>query len=78
MTLHRKGGASLLALAQAMLQALAEWLPGWTFRLHADGFYAPWAGPLRRQDPVRFHLVSRMRRDAVLYQPLPKTRRPPG
>jgi hypothetical protein len=76
MRLHRKGGASLLELAQAMLPSLAEWLPDRTFRLHADGFYAPLAGPLGRQDPVRFHLVSRMRRDAVLYQPLPKTRRP--
>lgn len=76
MRLHRKGGASLLALAQAMLQPLAEWLPDRTFRLHADGFYAPLAGPLGRQDPVRFHLVSRIRRDAVLYQPVSKTRRP--
>jgi DDE superfamily endonuclease len=75
MRLHRKGGDSLLELAQAMLQLLAAWLPERTFRLHADGFYAPLAGPLGRQDPVRFHLVSRMRRDAVLYQPLPKTRR---
>lgn len=75
MRLHRKGGESLLDLAQAMLQRLAEWLPDRTFRLHADGFYAPLAGPLGRQDPLRFHLVSRMRRDAVLYQPLPETRR---
>lgn len=75
---HRKGGESLLDLAPAMLQRLADWLPDRTFRLHADGFYAPLAGPLGRQDPVRFHLVSRMRRDAVLYQPLPKTRRKKG
>jgi hypothetical protein len=75
MRLHRKDGDSLLELAQAMLQLLAVWLPDRTFRLHADGFYAPLAGPLGRQEPVRFHLVSRMRRDAVLYQPVPKTRR---
>jgi hypothetical protein len=75
MRLHRKDGASLSDLAQAMLQRLAEWLPERIFRLHADGFYAPLAGPLGRQDPVRFHLVSRIRRDAVLYQPVPKTRR---
>jgi len=76
MRLHRKGGDSLLDLAQAMLQRLAQWLPERTFRLHADGFYAPLAGPLGRQDPMRFSLVSRIRRDAVLYQPLPPTRRP--
>jgi len=57
-----------------MLKQLADWRPDRTFRLHADGFYAPLAGPVGRQDPIRFHLVSRMRRDAVLYQPLPKTR----
>jgi hypothetical protein len=75
MRLHRKGGDSLLELAQAMLQLLAQWLPTRTFRLHTDGFYAPLAGPLGRQDPVRFHLVSRIRRDAVLYQPVAQTRR---
>lgn len=76
MRLHRKDGVSLLALAQALLQLVAAWLPERTFRLHADGFYAPLAGPLGRQAPVRFHLVSRIRRDAVLYQPLPPTREP--
>jgi hypothetical protein len=75
MRLHHKGGASLLELAEGMLQRVAEWLPERTFRLHADGFYAPLAGPLGQQKPVRFHLVSRIRRDAVLYQPVAQTRR---
>jgi hypothetical protein len=75
MRLHRKEGVSLLTLTEAMLQLVAEWLPERTFRLHADGFYAPLAGPLGQQKPVRFHLVSRIRRDAVLYQPVPQTRR---
>jgi hypothetical protein len=70
----RKGGDSLLDLAQAMLKLLANGRPERTFRLHADGFYAPWAGPLGRQDPGRFHRVRRIRRDAVLYEPLPQTR----
>jgi hypothetical protein len=78
MRLHRKDDASLLALAEAMCQRLAEGLPGRTFRLHADGFYAPLAGPLGRQDPVRFHLVSRIRRDAKIYQPLRQVRRQKG
>ncbi|HLE05616.1 MAG TPA: transposase [Anaerolineales bacterium] len=78
MRLHRKGGDSLIELAQAMLQQLAGWLPQRSFRLHADGFYATLAGSLGRQDPVRIHLISRMRRDAEIYEPLPKTRRKKG
>jgi len=69
MRLHRKGGDSLIDLAQAMLQTLAGWRPERAFRLHADGFYATLAG----RGLVRIHLISRMRRDAVLYEPLPKT-----
>jgi hypothetical protein len=78
MRLHRKDGVSLLALAETMCQRLAAWLPGRMFRLHADGFYAPLAGPLGRQDPVRFHVVSRIRRDAKLYAPLRQVRRKKG
>jgi hypothetical protein len=66
MRLHRKGGDSLIELAEQMLQQLAGWLPERAFRLHADGFYATLAG--RR--PVCLHLISRMRRDAELYEPL--------
>jgi hypothetical protein len=72
MRLHRKGGPSLLDLAEAMLQQLSQWLPERAFRLHADGFYATVAG--RR--PVQVHLISRMRRDAKLYEPLPPRRGP--
>ena len=70
MRLHRKGGDSLIELAQAMLQQLAGWLPERAFRLHADGFYATLAG----RGLVRVHLISRMRRDADLYEPVPATR----
>ncbi len=69
MRLHRKGGDSLIDLAQQMLHQLASWLPARAFRLHADGFYATLAG----RGLVRIHLISRMRRDAVLYEPLSKT-----
>jgi len=69
MRLHRKGGASLIALAEAMLQQVAGWLPDRAFRLHADGFYATLAG----HGLVRVHLISRMRRDADLYEPLGAT-----
>jgi hypothetical protein len=70
MRLHRKGGDSLIVLAEAMLQQLAGWLPERTFRLHADGFYATLAG----RGLVRIHLISRMRRDAELYEPVRATR----
>jgi len=66
MRLHRKGGESLIDLARQMLYQLASWLPERAFRLHADGFYATLAG----RGLVRTHLISRMRRDAVLYEPL--------
>jgi hypothetical protein len=69
MRLHRKGGASLIDLAQEMLQQVAAWLPERAFRLHADGFYATLAG----RSLVRIHLISRMRRDADLYEPLRAT-----
>lgn len=71
MRLHHKGGDSLIDLAEAMLGQLAGWLPERSFRLHADGFYATLAG----RGLVRVHLISRMRRDAVLYEPLGTTRR---
>ncbi len=70
MRLHRKGGDSLIDLGEAMLQQLAGWLPDRTFRLHADGFYATLAG----RGLVRIHLISRMRRDAELYEPVRATR----
>ena len=67
---HRKGGDSLIDLAEAMLGQLGNWLPQRAFRLHADGFYATLAG----RGLVRVHLISRMRRDAKLYEPLAATR----
>jgi hypothetical protein len=69
--LHRKGGPSTIYLARKMLADLSEWFPHRSFRVHADGFYACMAGIL----PARVHLISRMRRDAVLYG-LPPKRHP--
>jgi len=71
MRLHRKADKTLLELAHLMLQDMAEWFPGRTFALCADGFYASLAPGL----PSRFHLTSRMRRDAALYAPPPKKRK---
>ena len=70
MRLHRKGGDSLIDLAEALLRQLADGLPERTFRLHADGFYATLAG----RGLVRTHLISRLRRDAELYAPLTRCR----
>ena len=70
MRLHRKGGASLLQLAEEMIGEVAGWFPEREFALCADGFYAPLAGA----SLPRTSLTSRMRRDAAIYQPLPPAR----
>ena len=70
MRLHRKNGPSLIELAEAMLRQMAQWLPERRFRVGADGFYASLAGARIPQ----VHMVSRIRRDAVLYD-LPPTQR---
>jgi hypothetical protein len=71
MRVHCKEGDSLTDLAVQMLQELSDRFPERAFRVHADGFYASLAGRL----PPRVHLISRIRRDAVLYD-LPPQRRP--
>lgn len=71
MKVHRKKGDSLTDLALQMLHEVSESFPERAFRVHADGFYASLAGGL----PPRVHLISRIRRDAVLYD-LPPQRRP--
>ena len=68
--LYRKGGPTLLDLVEEMVNDVAAWFPDRTFTLTADGFYAPLAGrPLPRT-----HVISRMRRDAALYE-MPPARR---
>ena len=73
--LHRKDGPNRIELASQMLADVAAWFPERVFRVHADGFYAPLAGKL----PARVAMVSRLRRDAVIYDLPPKRpRRGPG
>jgi len=65
-----------MALAEDMIQEVRQWLPERTFRIAGDGFYASLAG----SRGTRHHLISRMRRDAALYDlpsPKPKGRRGP-
>lgn len=71
--LHRKGAATLLALAEEMIHDVARWFPDRRFRLCCDGFFAPLAG---RSLP-RTQVISRMRRDAALFRS-PPPRRPGG
>lgn len=67
MRLHRKGGATTVALASQMMTELAGWLPDRSFAMCADGAYASLAGA----DLPRTTLTSRLRRDAALYEPAP-------
>ena len=74
--LHRKNRSTLIELAEAMLRDLNRWFPERRFRACADGFYASLAG---KRIP-RMHLVSRMRRDAAIYdlpRPKPKGKKGP-
>jgi hypothetical protein len=68
MRVHRKNGLTLTALAEQMLQQLADWLPERRFLACFDGFYASLAGA----NIERTHVISRMRRDAAIYD-LPPT-----
>jgi hypothetical protein len=70
MRLHRKDGRTLIELAEDMLRQLSEWLPQRGFWACADGFYASLAG----KTLPNTHIISRIRRDAVLYD-LPPARR---
>lgn len=69
--LHRKNGSTLLELAKEMIETLNRWVPARTFRVCADGFYAPLAG----MGLPRTQIISRMRRDAAIYKLAPKNRR---
>lgn len=65
--LHRKDGLTMPVLAREMMTELAVWLPEACFVLCADGAYATVAGDHLERTAV----VSRMRRDAALYELAP-------
>jgi len=69
--LHRKDGKTLIELAEEMLRQLTEWLPKRCFVACADGFYASLTG----KNFTGIHIVSRIRRDAVLYDLPPRRRK---
>ncbi len=71
MRLHRKNGLSLIKLAEEMLTEVTLWLPQRRFINHSDGFYASLAG----RDTPNTHIISRMRRDANIYDLLGRKRK---
>jgi hypothetical protein len=68
MRLHRKSGLSLTKLAEEMLTEVALWFPERRFLCHCDGFFASLAG----HTIPNTYIISRMRRDANIYDVLVK------
>lgn len=68
---HAGENATVVDLMCEMVQEVTSWAPQRQFRLLADGAYAALAGRL----PANVTIVSRLRKDAALYDP-PPTRRP--
>lgn len=71
MRLHRKNGPSLIDLAVEMVNEVRQWLPQRGFRVVGDGFYATLAG--KQWNGVA--IISRMKRNANLYDLPPKRRK---
>lgn len=69
MRLHRKKDRTLIELAQDMMEEISQWMPERRFRLVGDGFYACLAG----EELPQTSLISRMKRNAKLYDLPPKT-----
>ncbi len=66
----KRDGRSLLDLGQGMIEEMAGWLPDHSFILGCDGAYSSLAG----RDLPRTHVVSRIQRNAALYEPAPPRR----
>jgi len=71
MRLHRKNSQTLIELAQEMIEQVHQWLPERLLRVVADGFYACLAG----KEMADTTIISRMKRNAKLYDLPPKTRK---
>jgi len=68
MRLHRKQEKTIIQLAEEMIEEITSWFSAREFRIVADGFYASLAGT----DLLHTTIISRMRRDAILYDLPPK------
>jgi len=71
MRLHRKNGPTLIELAMQMINQNHQWLPQRAFRVVGDGFYATLAG----RELANTNLVSRIRRNAKIFDLPPKKRK---
>ena len=63
MRLHRKNGATLIELAQQMINDVKQWFPEKSFRVVGDGFYATLAGKELAQTTI----ISRIQHNAEIY-----------
>jgi len=68
--LRVKDGPSHIDLAESLLVETASWLPQRRFLCHCDGFYTA----LLDRDLPRTTLISRMRKDAIIFELPPKTK----
>ena len=62
MRLHRKDQASLIELAEQMINEVIQWFPQRLFRVVGDGFYATLAGK-----ELVTTIISRIQRNAEIY-----------
>ena len=62
MRLHRKNQASLIELAEQMINEVVQWFPKRLFRVVGDGFYATLAGK-----ELVATIISRIQRNAEIY-----------
>ena len=62
MRLHRKKQASLIELAEQMVNEVIQWFPKRLFRVVGDGFYAPLAGK-----KLGATIISRLQCNAEIY-----------
>ena len=63
MRLHRKNQASLIELAEQMINEIIQWYPKRLFRVVGDGFYATLAG----KELLNTTIISRIQRNAEIY-----------
>jgi len=71
MRLHRKKQASLIELAEQMINEVRQWLPKRRFRVVGDGFYATLAGKATKAVTI----ISRIKRNGNLYDLPPRRRK---
>ncbi|MFC1760802.1 transposase [Planctomycetota bacterium] len=74
MRLHKKNQKTLIELAVEMIQEVRGWVGQRSFRVVGDGFYATLVG----KSLPNVTIISRIRRDANLYDLLPKKKKRKG